>query len=209
MSDFLFYLFAVLAVISALVMVSARGAVTASMAMIATLVAVAADYFLLDAPFLGVLQILVYAGAVMVLFLFIVMLLDVDKAVRTPRQPVQYITGATLLIVFATLAVVPVVLEPRAVEGESTKAVSAKAAFLAAKPATPRTDAPAPAGAGAAELTVESAPEIPAQPIAYREDARSFGRGLFTKYMLPLQLAGFLLLAAMLAVVSLSKRPKA
>ncbi|NBN95730.1 MAG: NADH-quinone oxidoreductase subunit J, partial [Verrucomicrobia bacterium] len=59
-------------------MVLSRNAVTSAMGMILALVGVAADFFLLDAYFLGVLQVLVYAGAVMVLFLFIIMLLDTE-----------------------------------------------------------------------------------------------------------------------------------
>jgi hypothetical protein len=59
-------------------LVLSRNAVTSAMGMILALVGVAADFFLLDAYFLGVLQVLVYAGAVMVLFLFIIMLLDTE-----------------------------------------------------------------------------------------------------------------------------------
>ena len=99
MSDCLFYVFARLAVAAALFMVSSRGAVNGAVGMIAALVAVAADFFLLDAPFLGVLQILVYAGAVMVLFLFIIMLLDVDKASRARRPASKWALGIAVTLI--------------------------------------------------------------------------------------------------------------
>ena len=183
MSDLLFYVFAALAVASGLFMVSSRNAVNSAMAMIATLVAVAADYFLLDAPFLGVLQVLVYAGAVMVLFLFIIMLLDVDKGAKAPTPASKWIGGA---VVFALLAAAVVTLLVKT-GGLDFSAAPAKGISAAA--------------------SVDDT--IPAQPIAHATDAKSFGYGLFTKYMLPLQVAGFLLLAAMLGVVSLSKRQQA
>lgn len=173
----LFWLFAALAIGAGVFMIASRNPVNAAMGMIVSLVAIAADYFLLDAPFLGVLQILVQAGAVMVLFLFIIMLLDVDKTARTHVSTGKRIAG------FATLAVL----------------VAAAVWFtthsgLEAVKNIPKSDYPA-------------VPPV-AQPVPYGEDARDFGLGLFTKYMLPIQLAGFLLLSAMIGVVSLSKRPK-
>ncbi|MEY3449725.1 MAG: hypothetical protein RL749_1346, partial [Verrucomicrobiota bacterium] len=78
MPDGLFIFFAALTLGAALLLVLSRNAVTSAMGMILALVGVAADFFLLDAYFLGVLQVLVYAGAVMVLFLFIIMLLDTE-----------------------------------------------------------------------------------------------------------------------------------
>lgn len=177
MSDLLFYLFAALAVVSALFMVSARSAVNSAMGMIVTLVAVAADYFLLDAPFLGVLQVLVYAGAVMVLFLFIIMLLDVDKGAKQPVQASRVVIGAAVLLTLGTIITLVLLNKNGGLHPE-------------AAPAT----------------IVATGAEIPAEPLAFKSDAKSFGYGIFTKYMLPLQIAGVLLLSAMLGVVSLSKR---
>ena len=176
MSDCLFYVFAALAVASALFMVSSRSAVNSAMGMIATLVAVAADYFLLDAPFLGVLQVLVYAGAVMVLFLFIIMLLDVDKASHAKRPASKWAVG-----VIVTLVLAGAIAYALTHGGLSNHAATPPAAPLA-----DGVDAPLPHGV----------------------TAKEFGFGLFTKYMLPLQIAGFLLLSAMIGVVTLSKRPK-
>ncbi|MGN0861174.1 MAG: NADH-quinone oxidoreductase subunit J [Candidatus Spyradosoma sp.] len=78
MVDILFYLFAALTLASALLVVVNRKPVNCVVAMILTIVGVAANFFLLDAPFLATLLIMVYAGAVIVLFLFVIMLMDPD-----------------------------------------------------------------------------------------------------------------------------------
>lgn len=74
----LFYLFAAFTLVSGLLVIINRKPVNAAMAMILTIVGVAANFFLLDAPFLATLLIMVYAGAVIVLFLFVIMLMDPD-----------------------------------------------------------------------------------------------------------------------------------
>ena len=75
--DLLFWLFATLTLGGGILMVFSRHPVPAALFMILSLVGVAALFVILEAFFLAILQILVYAGAVMVLFLFIIMLLDV------------------------------------------------------------------------------------------------------------------------------------
>lgn len=74
----LFYLFAAFTLVSGLLVIINRKPVNAAMAMILTIVGVAANFFLLNAPFLATLLIMVYAGAVVVLFLFVIMLMDPD-----------------------------------------------------------------------------------------------------------------------------------
>lgn len=78
MVDTLFCLFAALTLVSALLVVVNRKPVNCVVAMILTIVGVSANLFLLDAPFLATLLIMVYAGAVIVLFLFVIMLMDPD-----------------------------------------------------------------------------------------------------------------------------------
>ena len=74
---FLFYLFAALAVASALGMVlNARNTVAAAMSLVVTMVALAVIYLLLEAHLVAAIQMIVYAGAIVVLFLFVVMLLN-------------------------------------------------------------------------------------------------------------------------------------
>ncbi len=79
METLIFLIFAALAVASSLVVVIHRSPVYATMSLVVTLFSVAVLFVLLGAPFLGALQILIYAGAIVVLFLFVIMLLNLQK----------------------------------------------------------------------------------------------------------------------------------
>ena len=74
-----FWLFSAAAIGSALLCITRRSAVASALWLVVTLFALAAIYVLLDAQFIAVLQVLVYAGAIMVLFLFVIMLLNVGR----------------------------------------------------------------------------------------------------------------------------------
>jgi NADH-quinone oxidoreductase subunit J len=82
----LFYMFAALAVGAALVVVAQRNPTYSAFALIVTLVSLAGVFGLLGSPFIAVLQIVVYAGAIMVLFLFVLMLLNVRAEVRVEGE---------------------------------------------------------------------------------------------------------------------------
>ncbi len=73
---FHFYLFGVIALASALVFVTRKSPVAAALWLVNTMFSLAALFVMLDAQFIGVMQVLVYAGAIMVVFLFVVMLLN-------------------------------------------------------------------------------------------------------------------------------------
>ena len=77
---FHFYLFGLVAIASALVFVTRKSPVAAALWLVTTMGSLAALYVLLDAQFIGVIQVLVYAGAIMVVFLFVVMLLNLGDA---------------------------------------------------------------------------------------------------------------------------------
>jgi NADH-quinone oxidoreductase subunit J len=79
LETFVFYVLAALAVGSSLLVIGQRNPVHSVMLLIASFAALAGIYILLDAPFTAVTQIIVYAGAIMVLFLFVVMLLNVPQ----------------------------------------------------------------------------------------------------------------------------------
>lgn len=79
MAMLLFYLFGGLAVLFTALVVLLRNPVTSALSLAASFFAVAAVFVLLHAPFLAVIQVLVYAGAILVLFLYVVMLLDLRK----------------------------------------------------------------------------------------------------------------------------------
>jgi NADH-quinone oxidoreductase subunit J len=79
METAVFLLFAALAVASAVVVVAHRNPIYSTMSLVVTLFSVAVLFVLLGAPFLAALQILIYAGAILVLFLFVIMLLNVQR----------------------------------------------------------------------------------------------------------------------------------
>jgi NADH-quinone oxidoreductase subunit J len=78
-SDALFYLFAGAAVLGSLLVVTQKNPVYSVLALIASFFGLSGLYLLLEAPFVAVVQIIIYAGAIMVLFLFVVMLLNVPR----------------------------------------------------------------------------------------------------------------------------------
>jgi len=71
-----FYLFGLIAIASALTFVTRKSPVSAALWLVCTMFALAAIYVMMDAHFVGAIQVLVYAGAIMVVFLFVVMLLN-------------------------------------------------------------------------------------------------------------------------------------
>ena len=73
---FHFYLFGVIAIASALAFVTRKSPVAAALWLVNTMFSLSVLFVMLDAPFIGVMQVLVYAGAIMVVFLFVVMLLN-------------------------------------------------------------------------------------------------------------------------------------
>lgn len=76
---FHFYLFGLIAIASALVFVTRKSPVSAALWLVVTMFCLAALYVLLDAQFIGAIQVLVYAGAIMVVFLFVIMLLNLGE----------------------------------------------------------------------------------------------------------------------------------
>jgi NADH-quinone oxidoreductase subunit J len=107
-----FYLFATVAVVSTLFVVAQPNPIHSVLLLIASFMALAGLYVLLDAPFVAVTQIIVYAGAIMVLFLFVVMLLNVAHE-ETVKEVEAASAGATSGAVrwFGALLAVAMALE--------------------------------------------------------------------------------------------------
>ena len=102
-----FYAFAAIAVLASLLVVGQGNPMHSVMLLIVSFGALAGLYVLLDAPFTAVTQIIVYAGAIMVLFLFVVMLLNVPREEPAPRSssawlgPIGMRFGAVLSVLLA------------------------------------------------------------------------------------------------------------
>ncbi len=81
----LFYFLSFVAIIAALMVVFSRNAVYSVLYLIITFFAIAGHYVLMNAQFLAAVHVIVYAGAIMVLFLYVIMLLDLNEAVEKPK----------------------------------------------------------------------------------------------------------------------------
>lgn len=77
----LFYLFSLIAVLAGFFVVTARNPIASALSLVVCFFFLAANYVLLDAHFVAVIQVLVYAGAIMVLFIFVIMLLNLRPGV--------------------------------------------------------------------------------------------------------------------------------
>src|SRR5262245_30199762 len=94
MNVFAFWVFAVITVVASLLVVGQRNPMYSVMLLITSFGGLAGLYVLLDAPFTAVTQIIIYAGAIMVLFLFVVMLLNVPREEPSP-VPIVSLLGPT------------------------------------------------------------------------------------------------------------------
>lgn len=104
----LFYFFATVAVAASLLVVAQRNPIYSVLLLVASFGALSGLYVLLDAPFVAAIQIIIYAGAIMVLFLFVVMLLNAsheeteyDERVHPLLRPGPMRFGAFLAVMFA------------------------------------------------------------------------------------------------------------
>ncbi|MEM9159436.1 MAG: NADH-quinone oxidoreductase subunit J [Verrucomicrobiota bacterium] len=159
-----FNVFSLIALVSAVLVVVNKNPVNAAMFLIVSFLGLASLFVMLEAYFLAVIQVLVYAGAVVVLFLFIIMLLDVKEAaskkVFTPITIASGAIGGAILILGIALI-------------RSSETL---------------------------DRSKEDAIGLDVDPL------KEFGNQLFTTYLLPMQVTGFLLLIAMIGVIVLSKK---
>jgi len=165
----LYILFALGALIGGLNVVARRNPVNSAIGLLFTFICIAALYILHGSPFLAMIQIIVYAGAILILVVFTIMLLALRQPGAgltkfwTVPQKLAALVGAVLL-------------------GGELLYLAARAVTLIAEPAD-------------AELSTL------AQPAA-------LGQALFGKFLLPFEVAGVLLLAAIVGAVVLTRRPK-
>ena len=186
MPSLLFYLFAFITLFFGVGVIVAKNPVASALSLVLSFVGLAALFISLDAYFIGTLQILVYAGAVMVLFLFIIMLLDIKAE---EHRPLNWSTaiGAILLGAIFTVQIASVL--GSFPEGDKT---------LADVPLNLQA-----AGASAVLPTIKDDLKAGTLP-----DAKLMGQTLFQQYPFHLQIVGLLLLAGTVGVVVLSKRDR-
>jgi NADH-quinone oxidoreductase subunit J len=183
MTEVVFYIFAAAAVISATLCILQRSPISAALWLVSTMFSLAAIYVLLNAQFIAAIQVLVYAGAVMVLFLFVIMLLNLGHAQSDMRGPS---TVAATLVIVGLLAVELIAL--------FTYSPGQLASEL---PQWPTFTDPA---------TVFVAGEITQQASEAHGVVGAVAAPLFQIYLIPFEITSILLLVAMVGAVVLAKR---
>jgi NADH-quinone oxidoreductase subunit J len=165
MSLVFFYVFAVLTVLSAIAVIAFRNTLSSAFALVLTLFGVSCLYALLEAHFLAAMQVLVYAGAVMVLFLFVIMLMNLGReAILKIKMSFAGVVGILIGGYLATILVLRLAGLSNPLETS-------------------------PQASGAAFGTIQDV-----------------GRLMFSEYLVPFELASFLLLVAIVGVVVLARR---
>src|SRR5260221_5628883 len=105
-TQILFWFLSVVALFSALMVVSSKNPVYSVLWLIVTFFSISGHYILLNAQFLAIVNIIVYAGAIMVLFLFVIMLMNLNKSTEPKKnrwlQVAGGLAGGSLLLGFVT-----------------------------------------------------------------------------------------------------------
>jgi NADH-quinone oxidoreductase subunit J len=189
MPPLLFYLLALITLGFGFMVVTGRNPVSCALSLAACFVGLASLFLSLDAYFIGVIQILVYAGAVMVLFLFIIMLLDI-KAEEGKKLSLAPIISGVLVAVLLVLQIITVVSR-----ADIAKKSSANTPLAL-------TEAAGKMGRAALPTITNDLKE------GTLPDAKLIGFTLFDQYGFHLQVVGLLLLVGTIGVVVLSKRER-
>ncbi|VVC75218.1 NADH-quinone oxidoreductase subunit J [Aquicella siphonis] len=162
----IFYIFAAIAVCSAFAVISVRNPVRSVLSLVVTFFSMAGIWMMLRAEFLSLILLLVYVGAVMTLFLFVVMMLNIDVEYKRSGF-VRYLPfGVILVLLLAGLTIAAV----------------------------------GPRYFGLSQMPVP----LP-EPADY-SNIRQLGSLLYTEYAYPFEIAGVLLLAAIVAAITLTHR---
>jgi NADH-quinone oxidoreductase subunit J len=168
-TEIVFYGFSLVLVAAAVAVITVRNPVNAALFLVLAFFSSAAIWMLLEAEFLAIILILVYVGAVMVLFLFVIMMLDINLA-PLKEGFIRYLpVGIAVALVMAL---------------ELMVVVWSKGAFG------------------------EGAFPIPAPNPADYSNTKAVGELLFTNYLLPFELAGVILLVAIVAAIALTHRQR-
>jgi NADH-quinone oxidoreductase subunit J len=166
MQDILFWSFASIALIAALLVIVAKNPVRAVLSLIITFCATAATWLTMDAEFLGITLILVYVGAVMVLFLFVIMMLDIKVASLTAKFS-NWLPVGVLLAITLFMSIIGIIYKVHIAPTQNTLELAY--------------------GSGVSNTAL-------------------LGNLVFTQYLLQFEIAGVLLLVAIIAAISLIYR---
>ena len=167
--ELIFFAYAIVMVLAAAMVITVRNPVYAALFLVLTFFSAAAIWMLLEAEFLAIVLVVVYVGAVMVLFLFVVMMLDINV---DPLKEgfVRYLPVGLLVAV--------------AMAAELLMVIWSKGRF-----------------------GVDAFPVPSPNPVGY-SNTRALGELLYTDYLLPFEVAGVILLVAIIAAIALTLRKR-
>jgi NADH-quinone oxidoreductase subunit J len=203
----LFYAFSAVMLFASFRVITARNPVHAALYLVLAFFQASGIWMLLKAEFLSIALVLVYVGAVMVLFLFVVMMLDIN--IDSIRQgfwkhfPLAATVGAVIALELAAVLLGGFrISEPRqqlAAQVISPAAVSAVAPVDAASAAL---------DVASAALTSAPASDVGHVVVAQVSNTKALGILLYTEYLYPVQVAALILLVALIAAIALTLRAR-
>jgi NADH-quinone oxidoreductase subunit J len=187
MDALFFWFFSIAMIVCGLAVILSRNAVASALCFMFTIAFMSGLFVMLNAYFLAAVQILVTAGAVMVLFLFIIMLLDLAAMEKIPRQKIWM--GCSLVLALGFICLVARTLNetPGGFVAEKTLSAPAHAANAESQASTET---------WAADQAAEDK----------NDDTHRIGRLLFTTYVWPFEVTSLLILVATIGVIVLCKQ---
>ncbi len=213
----LFYVLAALAILCAIGVVAYRNPVNSAMCMAMSFAMVAAIFFGMGAQFLGIVQLIVYAGAILVLFLFVVMMLDIHNE-RKNNKYAHAAVGVLIAGFFAGLLIKVSISLPGATNnpcpvmslcesaGELLIGESRTTAAAPAIPAQYGGALPELSAAAAARLENPAISAADAAKATSISDVKLIGKCLYTHYNIPFVILGFALLSGTVGAVALARK---
>ncbi len=194
--------------------ITARNPVHAALYLVLAFFQASGIWMLLQAEFLSIALVLVYVGAVMVLFLFVVMMLDIN--IDSLRQgfwkhfPLAATVGAVIALELAAVLLggfrISEPRQPVAAQVIAPAAVTAVAPVDVASVATEA--ASAPVDAASAAVTIASAADVGHVVVAQASNTKALGILLYTEYLYPVQVAALILLVGLIAAIALTLRAR-
>lgn len=200
----LFYAFSAVLLFASFRVITARNPVHAALYLVLAFFQAAGVWMLLQAEFLSIALVLVYVGAVMVLFLFVVMMLDIN--IDSIRQgfwkhfPLAATVGAVIALELAAVLLGGFRMT------EPQQAATAQVVTPAAVSAV----APVDAASAAVDVTsaVASAADVGHVVVPQVSNSKALGVALYTEYLYPVQIAALILLVGLIAAIALTLRTR-
>lgn len=196
MEAVVFFICAAVIMVGAFGVILFKNPVHAALSLVLTLFGVAVQFINLEAYFLAAIQVIVYAGAIVVVFVFVIMLLGVDKSEEVEIEP---IVGQRQLAVLVGAGVIALgLIVGLSVGGSATGAPPAPGSNLAIQEAT--VPDPTSLSIDPADQRVVEDPEA--------TNVKQLGRVIFTDYVFAFEITAILLTIAVVGAVVLARKPK-